>query len=106
MRIAISPISQAHIMIPPRAITDIVNKLIGSPLVVLIGMFPVLGLRESEIPLSLGLELRHLVDAVFGQQPSIVVADVGVSTSAVRSVVHHLSLRRNCSVSLHFNKII
>ena len=42
------------------------NKFIGAPFVVLIGVISILGLRESEVTLSLRLELGHLVDAVFG----------------------------------------
>ena len=66
MRITIPSVSQPHIVISARAVTDVVNKFIRTSLVVIIGMLSVLGLRESEVTLSGSFELRHLVDAVFG----------------------------------------
>jgi hypothetical protein len=64
-------------------------------------MLAVLALREGKIALSRLLELNELVDFILGKQAAIVVADVTVTPSTVRTVVDHLSLRRNRSVCLH-----
>lgn len=66
MRIAIAAISESDIVVSTGAVTDVMNEFIGASLAVLVGMLSVLGLREGEVTLSGGLELRHLVDAVLG----------------------------------------
>ena len=59
------------------------DKFIRTSLVVFVGVFAVLGLGEGELFLFRGFELGHLVDAVFGEESSVVVPDVGVSASAI-----------------------
>lgn len=66
MRIAIAAISESDIVVSTGAVTDVMNEFIGASLTVLVGMLSILGLREGEVTLSGGLELRHLVDAVLG----------------------------------------
>ena len=80
---AVASFSRSHIKISAGAVTDIMNKLVGSSPVVLEGVFAVLGLREGEVPFSGRLEASELVDLVLGQQSAVVVSDVGVAASAV-----------------------
>ena len=70
-------------------------------MVVLVGVFAVLGVGEGEVALPWRLELGGPVDEVFGEKAAVVVADVGVSAAAVRAIVDHFALWGNCSVSLH-----
>jgi len=81
--VAVASFSRPHVEVSSRAVADVVDKFIRAPLVVLVGVLAVLGLGEGELLLLGGFELDHLVDQVLGEQPSVMVPDVGVSARAV-----------------------
>ena len=81
------------------------DKFVGGSPVVLVGMLPVLRVREGEVALPRRPELHQLVNAVLSEKTAVVVANVAVPPRSVRTVVHHLALGRHCPVCLH-NKII
>ncbi len=47
------------------------------------GMFSILGLSECKISVSLRFKLIELVNAVFGEQSSVVLANVGVPACSI-----------------------
>lgn len=64
MRVAIASLIIAHIVVPSRSITDIMDKLIRPASLILIGMPSILRMGEGEIALAGRLELDEPVDAV------------------------------------------
>lgn len=64
--VAVAALSRPHVVVPARAVADVVHELVGATLVVLEGVLPVLGVREGEVALTGRLELRQLVDLVLG----------------------------------------
>lgn len=79
----IASLSGSNIKIPAGSITDIMYKLIRPSPIVLIGVLAIFGLGEGEVAFAGWLELGQLVDLVLCQEAPVVVADVGVATSAV-----------------------
>lgn len=59
------------------------DEFIRTSFVVFVGVFAVLGLGEGELFLFGGFELGHFVDAVLGEESSVMVPDVGVPASAI-----------------------
>lgn len=82
-RRTVAALSSPHIKISAGAVTDIMNKLIGSALAVVMGVSAVFSLREGEVALSLRFGHAQLVNFVLGKQSSVVIADVSVPACSV-----------------------
>lgn len=81
--VTVASFCQSDVEISSRAIADVVYEFVGSACVVVIGMFAVLGLAEGEFTFMGSLELGQFMDAVFGEESSVVISDVGVPACSV-----------------------
>lgn len=76
-------------------------EFVGASFVVFVGVFAVFGAAESEFGFVGSFGLIELMDAIFGEESSVVTLDVGVSAGAVLSVVDSSALGGYSPISLH-----
>lgn len=64
MGVTVAALIRAYIVVPARAVADIVHELVGPSLVVLVRMLAVLGVRKGKVAFSGWFKLVEFVDAV------------------------------------------
>ena len=102
---AVSPFRIFHIKVPPASIAHVVREFVRCPLLERSRVSVIYGFPELH-PTLLGCpELQERMDAILAEQPPIMVANVGVSASSIRSVVGHFALGRHRCILPH-DKII
>lgn len=101
----IATLSILDIIISAWAVADVVWEFVRGSKLVGGGVAIVQGFAEDEIFLLRWFELTEWVQPIFAKKTAVVLSNISIPASSIRTIIRDFSFRGDCFVCIH-NKII